>query len=53
MVDPLAQTLEWYRLENGRWLLLATHGGDKTVAIEPFEAVPTALAGLGGVALIF
>jgi Uma2 family endonuclease len=46
LVDPLAQTLESYRLENGRWVLLATHGGDETVAIEPFEAVPTALAEL-------
>jgi Uma2 family endonuclease len=46
LVDPLAKTLESYRLENGRWVLLATHGGDGTVAIEPFEAVPTALAEL-------
>lgn len=46
LVDPIAQTLESYRLEGGRWLLLGTHGGDETAAIEPFEAVPTALAEL-------
>lgn len=46
LVDPIAQTLESYRLEGGRWVLLATHGGDDTAAIEPFEAVPLALSEL-------
>jgi Uma2 family endonuclease len=46
LVDPIAQTLECYRLEGGRWMLLATHGGEETPAIEPFEAVPLALAEL-------
>jgi Uma2 family endonuclease len=46
LVDPIAQTLESYRLEGTRWLLLATHGGDETAAIEPFEAVPLELADL-------
>lgn len=46
LVDPIAQTLESYRLEGGRWVLLATHGGDETAAIEPFEAVPLELAEL-------
>jgi Uma2 family endonuclease len=46
LIDPIAQTLECYRLEGGRWVLLATHGGDETAAIEPFEAVPLALSEL-------
>lgn len=38
LVDPLAQTLEVYRLEAGRFVVLATHGGDEMVHAEPFEA---------------
>jgi Uma2 family endonuclease len=44
LVEPLAQTLEVYRLEAGRWLLLATHGGDEIVRAEPFEAVELSLS---------
>lgn len=43
LVDPLARTLEIYRLEGGRWLLLAAHGGDETVRAEPFEALEASL----------
>ncbi len=39
LVEPLARTLEVYRLENGRWLVAATHGGSERVRAEPFEAV--------------
>src|SRR5262249_34920193 len=28
IVDPLARTLEVYRLEGGRWVVVGTHGGD-------------------------
>ena len=45
-IDPIAQTLESYRLDTDRWLLLATHGGDELATIEPFEAMPLALAEL-------
>jgi len=38
-VDPLARTLEVYRLEGDRWVVASTHGGAETVRAEPFEAV--------------
>jgi len=38
-VDPLARTLELYRLEDGRWIVEGVHGGDDVVRIVPFEAV--------------
>lgn len=39
LVDPLAKTVEVYRLENGRWTVLTVVGGDEIVALEPFDAV--------------
>jgi Uma2 family endonuclease len=39
LVDPGVQSLEVYRLENGRWSLLGTHLGEVTVHAEPFEAL--------------
>lgn len=39
LINPLAETLEAYRLEQGRWLLLATHAGDVSARIEPFDAI--------------
>jgi Uma2 family endonuclease len=39
LVEPLARTLEIYRLENGRWVVASTHGGSERVRAEPFEAV--------------
>jgi Uma2 family endonuclease len=37
-VDVTERSLEVYRLENGRWSLLAVHG-DEPVAAEPFESL--------------
>jgi Uma2 family endonuclease len=48
LVDPIAQTLEVYRLESGHWVLMATHGGDETVRAVPFESVGFALGRLWG-----
>ena len=48
LIDPLAQTLEVYRLDAGFWLLLATHGGDDPVRAEPFEAAVVELSRLWG-----
>ena len=45
LVDPIARTLEIYRLEGASWLLLATHGGDEHVRAEPFAAVELEIAG--------
>jgi len=44
LVDPLARTLESYRLEGGRWLLLRAFSGDDVARAEPFEAVEIDLA---------
>src|SRR5712691_12176541 len=47
-VDPLDRSLEVFRLEAGRWSLLATHRGDEIVRAEPFQAVEVDLLGLWG-----
>jgi Uma2 family endonuclease len=39
LLDPIARTLEIYRLEDGRWVVAATHGGDDAIRAEPFDAV--------------
>jgi len=46
LVDPLAQTLEVFRLKGQHWLLAQSFGGDETVRAEPFEAVELPLASL-------
>ena len=44
LVDPLVETLEAYRLEAGRWMVLGTRAGDEVVRVEPFEAAELDLA---------
>ena len=39
LVNPISETLEAYRLEQGHWLLLDTHAGGASARIEPFEAI--------------
>jgi Uma2 family endonuclease len=39
LVDPVLQTLEIYRLDAGRWVVVDTHGGDAVVRAQPFEAI--------------
>jgi Uma2 family endonuclease len=39
LVNPTLRSLEVYRLEAGKWVLLQTHGGDDVVRAEPFEAI--------------
>ena len=46
LIDPVAKTLEVYRLEKTHWLLLATHAGDAVVRAEPFDAIELDLKGL-------
>jgi Uma2 family endonuclease len=48
LLNPIAETLEAYRLEQGRWLLLVTHAGDVSARIEPFEAAELELWRLWG-----
>lgn len=43
LVNPIAQTLEVYRLETGRWVLLDTYEGDEVVRAEPFDAIELSL----------
>jgi Uma2 family endonuclease len=46
LVDPLAQTLEAFELQEGRWTLIATLKDDDQVAVPPFDAVTFSLADL-------
>jgi len=46
LVDPVDQTLEVLRLENGRWVVAGNYGGDDVVRAEPFEAVEIDLRAL-------
>jgi len=46
LVDPLEQTLEVLRLEDGRWTILATHAGDEVVRAEPFTEIEIDLQAL-------
>jgi len=39
LVNPILRTIEILRLEDGRWVVLATHGGEEEIHAEPFEAI--------------
>jgi Uma2 family endonuclease len=43
-VDPLARTLDVFRLEGSHWLLVDSFVGDERVRAEPFEAIELELA---------
>jgi Uma2 family endonuclease len=43
LIDPIARTLEAYRLSDDRWIVGAVRGSDDVVRIEPFDAVELAL----------
>ena len=38
-IDPLARTLEVFRLESDRWSVLGVFQGDAKVRAEPFDAL--------------
>ena len=44
LVDPLAHTLDIFRLEGNHWLLVETFAGEQRVRAEPFEAIELELA---------
>ncbi len=46
LVDPVARTLEAFRLLDGQWMLQGSFVDDAEVAVEPFEAVGFALDAL-------
>jgi Uma2 family endonuclease len=44
LLNPITRTLEVYRLEAGRWILVDTFEGDALVRAEPFDAIELPLA---------
>ena len=46
LIEPMGQTLEVYRLESERWVLLGTHRGAVAVRAAPFDAVDIDLSSL-------
>lgn len=46
LVDPTARTLEVFRLDAGKWVLLSVHGENDTVRAEPFHEIEIALGNL-------
>ncbi len=46
LVDPIATTLEVYRLDGDGWRLVDAYGGDAKVRPEPFDAVELDLTNL-------
>jgi Uma2 family endonuclease len=44
LVNPIARTLEVYRLQNGLWALLDTYEDEAVVRAEPFDAVELSLS---------
>jgi Uma2 family endonuclease len=46
LLDPILMTLEVFRLESGRWLLLDTFSEDDTVCAEPFQEIEIHLGDL-------
>lgn len=46
LIDPAEKTFESYRLESGKWLLLAVYGDDDKVRAEPFDAIEIDLSNL-------
>ena len=48
LINPMTKTLEVYRLEAGRWILLDTFEDDAVVRAEPFDAVELSLSVLWG-----
>jgi Uma2 family endonuclease len=48
LVNPIAETLEAYRLEGNRWMLLTTFAGDVEARVDPFDAVALELWRLWG-----
>ncbi len=46
LINPITQTLEVYRLDAGRWILVDTHEGEAVVRAEPFDAIELPLTAL-------
>lgn len=46
LIEPIARTLDVLGLDNDRWVLAGSYGGDDVVRAEPFEAIEIKLAAL-------
>lgn len=46
LIDPLAKTLEVFRLSSGKWVAHSSFRGDASVRAEPFDAIPLELSAL-------
>lgn len=46
LVDPMAKTLEVFRLTDGHWTLIGTHEGRDDIRAEPFDAIEIGLGDL-------
>jgi len=46
LIDPTDKTLEAFRLENGKWVLLGVRGENERVRIEPFQEIEICLENL-------
>ncbi len=46
LINPAEKTFESYRLESGKWLLLAVYCDDDKVRAEPFDAIEIDLSNL-------
>jgi len=44
LIDPIAQTLEVFRLDGPEWRLVVTHAEDDVVHVPPFEPLELSLA---------
>jgi Uma2 family endonuclease len=44
LINPITRTLEVYRLEGGRWVLVETFEDNDVVRAEPFDAIELSLA---------
>ena len=48
LIDPIAETVEVFRLDGVTYRVVAAHGGDDRPRLEPFEAIELELAALWG-----
>lgn len=48
LIDPVAMTIDAYRLESGRWVLLASFSEKDKMRVEPFQEVEISLEDLWG-----
>jgi len=46
LIDPVAKTLEVFRLESGRWLLLYAFSENDRICAEPFQEIEIDLGNL-------